>query len=76
MSRIAGTSSSSGWKREIATGGDPVGAVVEAWRRLPRRPGGVWTMGISHDDGCPALAGRSMLACTCEIVWLEARRAA
>jgi hypothetical protein len=28
---------------------------------------------IYHDDGCAALAGRSMQACTCEIVGVRLR---
>src|SRR5438067_13636 len=33
-------------------------------------------VGVRHDDECPCLAGRSMRACTCEIVHLEAKRVA
>jgi hypothetical protein len=59
---------------EIATGEDPVGAVHDALRQARSgelRPGGVYRVGVGHDDGCPCVTeGRPMTACTCEIVWL------
>jgi hypothetical protein len=60
---------------EVATGGDPIAALTRAaaiWSRKPQ----VISLAVRHDDGCPCLYGRSMFACTCEIVELEARRVA
>jgi hypothetical protein len=64
------------WRREIACGGDPQRALVRALATSPVRRGEVWSFGITHDTGCPALDGAGMPSCTCELVGLEARRAA
>jgi hypothetical protein len=59
---------------EIATGGKPLEVYVAAIRRtIPRGPA-VWSLAISHDDGCPTLTGHGMEACTCEVVWIEPRK--
>lgn len=71
--RIPGTSSPR-WRREIVCGVDPIRALVRAVSDLPLR-GGVWTVAVRHDDGCPAIE-TGMGACTCELVELAARRAA
>jgi hypothetical protein len=74
--RIPGTTSTV-YRREIATGGNPVRAMARALDEFrPVRAGQVWSLGVGHDEGCPALAGGGMVACTCELVTLEARRAA
>jgi hypothetical protein len=62
------------WRLEVATGGDPIAALVRASRQMPRRPG-VWHVDVRHDAGCPASLD-GMSACTCEVVEVEARRAA
>lgn len=74
--RVPGTSSNV-WRREVACGVDPAGALVRALVELRAgRAGQVWSVGVAHDDGCPSLEQGGMPACTCELVWLEARRAA
>jgi hypothetical protein len=74
--RIAGTTSNV-WRREIACGGDPTGALVHALAEFQlARAGQVWSIGVRHDDGCASLEGGGMPSCTCELVGLEARRAA
>jgi hypothetical protein len=74
--RIARTTSNL-WRRDLACGIDPAGALSRALAELHAvRAGQVWSVGIGHDDGCPALSGRSMSSCTCELVRLDARRAA
>lgn len=75
--RIPGTSSSAVYRREVACGVDPAGAVVRALEEFRTvLAGQVWSIGVGHDDGCPSLTGGGMPACTCELVRLEARRAA
>jgi hypothetical protein len=64
------------WRREVACGVDPEGALVRAVAELPVRAGHVWSIGIGHDDECPSLVGGGMRGCSCEVVRLEARRAA
>jgi hypothetical protein len=74
--RVPGTSSTV-WRREVVCGVDPAGAVVRALAEFrPIRAGQVWSIGVCHDDGCPSLERGGMPACTCELVRLEARRAA
>jgi hypothetical protein len=74
--RVPGTRSAT-WRREVACGGDPVGAVVAACGEFrPFRRGDEWSIDVAHDDSCPALDGAGMPACTCEIIQLAARRAA
>lgn len=74
--RVPGTSSNT-WRREIATGVDPTAALVKALAEFRTvRAGHFWRIAVSHDDGCPSLERGGMGACTCELVWLEARRAA
>jgi hypothetical protein len=74
--RIPGTTSAT-YRREIVCGIDPTAAPLQAVSELrDARAGQVWDLGVSHDDGCPSLKGGGMPACTCEIVGLEARRAA
>jgi hypothetical protein len=74
--RIPGTSSNV-WRREIATGIDPAGALVDALAEFRGiRPGEFWRLSVAHDADCPALEAGGMPDCTCEIVALEARRAA
>ena len=73
--RIPGTSAST-WRRE-ACGTDPTAALVRALAEFRAiRAGEVWSVGVGHDDGCPAIERGGMPACTCELVRLEARRAA
>jgi hypothetical protein len=68
---------SSTWRREIVCGIDPAGSLVRALAEFRAiRAGQVWSVGVHHDDGCPSLEAGGMPACTCEIVHLEARRAA
>lgn len=75
MSRVPGMSVNT-WRREITTGTDPTRSLVQALTEFRAiRVGQVWTIGVGHDDDCPALE-HGMPACTCEIVHLEARRAA
>jgi hypothetical protein len=71
---IAGTRAPR-WRREVATGGDPVGNLTAALLEIKVRPGEVWDCAIGHDDGCPALR-HGIRACDCEVVRLEARRMA
>jgi hypothetical protein len=74
--RIPGTTTKA-WRCDVATGGDPTGALVRAIEEFRAiRRGHIWRLDISHDDGCAALAGRGMGACSCEVVRLEGRRAA
>jgi hypothetical protein len=74
--RVAGMTSNV-WRREIATGVDPAGAVVGALAEFRGiRPGEFWRLSVAHDDGCPSLEGGGMPGCTCELVRLEVRRAA
>jgi hypothetical protein len=74
--RVPGTNSST-WRREVACGADPTRALVRALAEVRAiRAGEVWSVGIGHDDGCPAIDTGPMAACTCELVRLEARRAA
>jgi hypothetical protein len=63
------------WRREVATGGSPTSALIAALDESPIRAG-IWSVAVRHDDGCAAINGGSMAACTCELVMLEARRAA
>jgi hypothetical protein len=72
--RIPGTAGGRGFRVEVATGGDPVGALVRGMRALPVGRGELWDVAIRHDDGCPTLDGGTMLACTCEIVELRGVR--
>jgi hypothetical protein len=59
---------------EIATGGHPQQAAAEALTRL-RLDGGVYRMGIAHDDNRPCLThGRPLHGCTCEIIRIVRRR--
>jgi hypothetical protein len=65
------------WRREIVCGADPRSALARALLQLPVSGGEVWSIGVRHDDGCGSLEpGASMQVCSCEIVELEARRAA
>lgn len=73
--RVPGTAAAV-WRREVACGIDPTRALVHALRELPVHGGQVWSLGVGHDDGCPAIDTGPKAACTCEIVRLEARRAA
>jgi len=73
--RIPRTSSTT-WRREIACGVDPAAALLRALDDFHPPRGEIWRIGVSHDDGCPSLRGAGMRACTCELVRLEARRAA
>ena len=74
--RVPGTDSTI-WRRDIACGIDPTDALVRALAEFrAMRRGEVWSVGVGHDDGCPAIDTGPMAACTCEIVRLEARRAA
>ena len=66
---------SSIWRREVVCGGNPQLALVRALETLPGSRDHVWSFGVGHDDGCPALA-EGMARCTSELVWLEARQAA
>jgi len=75
-SRVPGTSSAV-YRRDVACGVDPTAALLQAVSELrAARAGQVWDLGVSHDDGCPSLDGGGMAACSCEVVRLEARRAA
>jgi hypothetical protein len=73
--RIAGTSPST-WRREVACGIDPAGALARALVAMPHRAGEVWSIGVGHAADCPTLHQGAMWACTCELVELVARRAA
>ena len=64
------------WRREVVCGGNPRKALVRALAPSPIRNGEIWSFAIQHDVGCPSLNAGGMAACTCEIVGLEARRAA
>jgi hypothetical protein len=39
-------------------------------------PGGVYLQSVEHDDGCPALATRSLRDCRCEPFFRPPRRVA
>lgn len=61
---------------EVATGGDPAGAVAGASAPYVGRAQ-VFSVGVAHDDGCPCTAeGQAMSKCTCEIVELHIQRMA
>lgn len=74
--RVPGTPGRRAVRIEVATGGNPVDALIRASAALPFRPAGVWSIAVHHDTGCPATPFGPMAACTCEIVELVARRAA
>jgi hypothetical protein len=75
--RVPGTPSPGrSFRVEVATGGDPVGALARATRALPIRRGEVWTLSIAHDVGCPTLDAGALAMCTCEVVDVRGRRAA
>lgn len=58
-------------RREIATGGDPAGALAAAVRELIPKSGGVYHASVAHDDGCPCVgSARSIRDCNCELVEL------
>jgi hypothetical protein len=61
---------------DVATGGAPQAALAAAALRLTRGHPYVLEVAVRHDDDCPCLEGRAMVACTCEIVRLEGRRVA
>jgi hypothetical protein len=73
--RVPGTSTDV-YRRDVACGADPTSALVRALDNLPVHAGHVWSVGVGHDDECPSLVGGGMDACTCELVRVEARRAA
>ena len=74
--RVVGTHSPR-YRCEVACGVDPTLALVRALTEFRAiRGGGVWNIGVAHDTGCPSLEQGGMPACTCELVRLEARRAA
>jgi hypothetical protein len=74
--RVPGTRSPR-WRKEIACGNDPTLALVRALSDLPAAGAGVWSIAVHHDDGCPAFEqGGPMGSCSCELVEIEARRAA
>jgi hypothetical protein len=65
------------YRREVACGNDPAASLIRALAEFRAiRAGQVWSIGVRHDDGCPSLGAGGMPACTCEIVQLEAKRAA
>lgn len=67
------------WRIDVATGNDPVGALLRALDALiaaEGEAGDVWSFGAGHDEGCPVMGGAADAACDCEIVQLRARRAA
>jgi hypothetical protein len=66
---------SSVWRRDIACGGNPQFSLVRALAALPIGRGEIWSIGVRHDAGCPAF-DHGMDRCSCEIVELEARKAA
>lgn len=55
---------------ELATGGRPAQRLAEAVAPLAQ-PLTVQHLAVRHDDGCPCLAGKSMLSCTCQLVGVE-----
>jgi hypothetical protein len=73
---LAGRPSERRRRIEIATGGRPVEAYVAAMlNTIPRGPR-IWSVEVSHDDGCPTLNSHGMDACTCEVIWIEPRKVA
>lgn len=60
----------------LATGGRPRESLEEALVNAPfRHKPAYWDLQVAHDNGCPATEdGRSMAACTCEIVEVTATR--
>jgi hypothetical protein len=58
---------------EVPTGGRPDEALASAAARWVQ-PGASYKFTVAHDDGCPCVTGRSLPACTCEIVRLTGRR--
>ncbi len=74
--RIPGTRSHT-WRRAVFTGNDPTAALLRAIQELQEvKRGQIWSVGVAHDDECPAVDVGPMSACTCEIVELTAKRAA
>jgi hypothetical protein len=64
-----------GARIEVATAGDPVGALATAAAKLRLEQGGVYRMSVSHDDSCPCVTRREpMTACTCQIVWVTRKK--
>lgn len=70
------STTSGGWLRDVACGNDPEAAFLRAMAELPHDDGECWVVATKHDQGCPALERGEMRRCRCELVWLEARRAA
>jgi hypothetical protein len=60
----------------VPTGGRPAEALASAALQLTRGRPYVIAVSVHHDDDCPCLTGRSMHACTCATVELEAKRVA
>lgn len=52
---------------DVATGGEPEDALVEAMVELIDE-NGVYQTSVAHDDTCPCLLGEPPARCTCEIV--------
>lgn len=61
---------------DVATGGDPVRALIAALAELAEPTGAVGVCHVGHDLGCPCLAGRPIGYCSCEIVSLTVERLA
>lgn len=62
---------------EVATAGDPSGALVNAVSPYSHGPDGsaVLSVGMEHDDECPCVGStKPMTACTCEIVGVRITR--
>jgi hypothetical protein len=57
---------------EVATGGRPVERLVAVFAELVPR-GALVDVAVHHDDECPCLDDRPMLACTCEVVGVRLR---
>jgi hypothetical protein len=62
-------------RTEIATGGDPAGALVKAIAETTPTDGGVYRVGVQHDEGCPCVTRQQPISsCTCEIISLKRKR--
>lgn len=58
----------------VSTGGHPVEAVSSALIKVVK-PGRSYRVTVAHDDGCPAVAGAGLIACTRPVLDLVARAA-
>lgn len=58
---------------ELATGGDPEGALLGLLEPYHGHAGQAFRATVEHDGGCPCENGCPMRQCTCEIVAVTIR---